>query len=113
MVVIGVIGTSVGLLIIWFLYVRYFPVLDVKEIEAPKQIDENLSIVDVRDFNEVAMYNPELNTTHIPLSYIQRYYTDFHSKEIILIVSDNLGKNIGIRFLRRKGFKVRGYIKEL
>ncbi len=89
-------------------YKRYFPILGVPCI-ALQDIDlENIKVIDVRDFNE--SYNkPIKDATNIPIAYLRRNINEVPNSDLHLIVSNALEKNVGIRFLRKKGFRVTGY----
>lgn len=101
----------IGIMISRWLYYRYFPVLNVKGIKEWNLEDDRFSIVDVREYNEIgSQLSFKQKIIHIPLSYAHRYYSEINTKEVVLIVSDNLLRNLGIRFFKKKGFSVIGYI---
>jgi rhodanese-related sulfurtransferase len=77
------------------------------ELESILNNDEK-TILDIRDYN--ASYKSSVEgAVNIPLSYLNRYAEELSSKEVHLIASNNLEKNVGIRFLRKKGFHVTSY----
>ncbi|MBT2700140.1 hypothetical protein J7E79_22495 [Bacillus sp. ISL-40] len=97
-----------ALAVAFILYNRYFPVFgafctNVKDLN----LDE-IKVIDVRDFND-SYKNPINGAVNIPLAYLKRNFNEIPSKDIHLVVSNPLEKNIGIRFLRKKGFRVVGY----
>jgi len=90
------------------IYTRYFPVRGIRYVSL-LDIDEGpVKLVDVRDYNQ--SYKDSIQgVVNIPVAYFKRNFGEITSQEIHIIVSSHLEKNISIRFLRRKGFKVTGY----
>ncbi|APH04797.1 hypothetical protein [Bacillus weihaiensis] len=65
-------------------------------------------IVDFRDYNDVT--NKKVSEAIvIPIAYLKRYYHEIPSKQVHVVASTKLEKNIGIRFLQKNGFHVSGY----
>lgn len=93
------------LLLSYHLYRRYFPVCDVPCTDLTKHGNV---IVDIRDYSSSAK-NPINGAITIPFAYLNRYNHEIPSKEVHLVASDSLEKNVGIRYLRKKGFRVVGY----
>jgi len=99
----------IGFVVICFLFVRNIqisriPQMDKKELEL-----STFTILDVRDYN--VSYKSSIDKAmNIPVPYIKRHYKDIKSNDLIVVASNRLEKNVGIRLLRRKGFKVVGYI---
>ncbi|MCS0824832.1 hypothetical protein NX029_12700 [Cytobacillus firmus] len=94
--------------ILGLIYVRYFPVWGV---QCTNSINPNMgfiNILDVRDYNE-SYKDPVYAAINIPVGYIQRYYGEIVSLRIHVVASNHLEKNLSIRLLRRRGFKVMGY----
>lgn len=92
----------------FFLYKRYFPVLGVCFIHL-KDLDlDNIKVIDVRDFNESYKF-PIEGAINIPIAYLNRNLNEIPNSDLHLVVSGSLEKNVGIRFLRHKGFRVIGY----
>jgi hypothetical protein len=94
--------------IAFIFYNRYFPVsgahfTNVKDLN----LDE-MKVIDLRDFND-SYKNPINGAVNIPLAYLKRNFNEIPSRDIHLIVSNPLEKNFGIRYLRKKGFRVVGY----
>ncbi|NHC43367.1 hypothetical protein G6549_26195 [Bacillus sp. MM2020_1] len=89
-------------------YSRYFPVFGIHCFNL-KDLDwDKIKIIDLRDYNE-SYKNPIEGALNIPIAYLKRNFREIPKREIHLIVSSILEKNIGIRFLRKKGFCVVGY----
>jgi len=97
------------IIIIVLTYYRYFPVRGVQCFNTLKVNDDSIQIVDVRDYNQ-SYKDPVLKAMNIPVGYMKRYYQEISSVKIFVVASDNLEKNISIRFLRKKGFQVTGYM---
>ncbi|OCA83376.1 hypothetical protein A8F94_18845 [Bacillus sp. FJAT-27225] len=91
------------------LYKRYIPVLgasyiDLKDLSMDKQI-----VVDIRNYNELNIH-PIPGAINIPYAYLNRNFHEIpKNMDLVLVVSSTLDKNIGARFLRKKGFRVSGY----
>jgi hypothetical protein len=106
----------VGLLILFIificlkeLYKRYYPVKGIPCIDQRKQRqDGQITFLDIRDYNEV-MKTDGHTSLNIPYAYLKRYYKDIPKNNIHLIAQDPLELNLGLRFLARKGFKVKSY----
>lgn len=93
----------------WFLYKRYFPVAGVQNIECFQLEIEQVTIIDLRDYN-LSIHSPILGAINIPVAYLNRNFTDIPKDDKIhVIASGRLEKNVGIRFLRYKGYEVVGY----
>jgi rhodanese-related sulfurtransferase len=92
----------------YLIAIRYFPIIGLNYIDK-KELDLTTLIkVDVRDYNE-SYKNPVKGAINVPVAYLKRYYLEIPSKNLIVVASNRLEKNVGIRFLRTKGFKVVGY----
>lgn len=88
--------------------IRNFPVIGLNYIDK-KELDLTTLIkIDVRDYNE-SYKNPVKGAINVPVAYLKRYYFEIPSKDLIVVASNRLEKNVGVRFLRTKGFKVVGY----
>lgn len=90
------------------LYKRYVPVLGVHYTNVRGSYLDKIKVIDIRDFND-SYKNPIKGAVNIPFAYLNRYIAEIPNREIHLVVSNSLEKNIGIRFLRKKGFRVVGY----
>lgn len=90
------------------LYKRYFPVFGVQCIH-PLDLDlDCIVVIDIRDYNESHHHRIE-GSTNIPIAYLKRNVNEVPNGDLHLIASSLLEKNIGIRFLRSRGFQVSGY----
>src|SRR5690606_35223153 len=89
------------------LYRRYFPVLGMccKKLG---ELDRSTIVIDVRDYNE-SYKDPIPGAINIPIAYINRHYNEITNGDLHVVASNRLGKNFGIRLLRKKGFRVVGY----
>ncbi|QNF28579.1 MULTISPECIES: hypothetical protein [Metabacillus] len=91
-----------------FLFIRYYPiyglhVIDKKEIEI-----NNHFAIDIRDYNE-AYKDPVYPGINIPIAYLKRYYSEIPNNDLVVVASNCMERNVGVRILRKKGFKVIGY----
>lgn len=95
--------------ILIFLYVRYVPVRGVPYIERTEDFHhKDILLLDLRGYTE-ARNNPIMGASNLPLAYLKRHYHTIKVKNLVIIASDPVCKNLGARFLKRKGFKVLGY----
>ncbi|WP_394185651.1 rhodanese-like domain-containing protein [Metabacillus halosaccharovorans] len=95
-------------IISYFLFLRSFPVFGLVDIEKKKVETNNFYVIDLRDYNE--SYKDPLNIgMNIPIAYLKRYYNEIPNLELIVVASNCMERNIGVRILRKKGFKVVGY----
>lgn len=90
------------------LYKRYVPVSGVSLIHWTNLDWDKINVVDVREYNE-SDKNPINGGINIPVGYLKRYLKEVPKKNLHLIVSNHLEKNVSIRFLRKKGFQIAGY----
>jgi hypothetical protein len=96
------------LVILVILYKRYFPVLGVKCSQLEELDLTKLEILDVRDYNE-SYKNPIEGALNIPIAYLKRHISEIPHRELHLVVSSLLEKNVGIRALKHKGYQIVGY----
>ena len=94
-----------------FTYKRYVPVKDLTCVSMFSHCQfDNYVMVDLRDYNDSSKGTIQ-ESINIPIAYLNRYYREIPAdKEIIIVASNALEKNISTRFLRKSGFKVIGYI---
>jgi len=96
-------------LIAGLLYVRYVPVRGVPCVEHVSEKNlQNALILDLRGYSE-AKNNPIHGAYNLPLAYLKRHYQTIEKRDIVVVASDSVCKNLGTRFLKRKGFNVIGY----
>ncbi|WP_174733483.1 sulfurtransferase [Mesobacillus harenae] len=95
--------------IVFLLYKRYVPVLGVPCKDIREEKLEYIDIIlDIRDYN-ISSKTPVEGALTIPTAYLARYFKEIPGREIYIVASDHLEKNMGIRLLRKRGFKVMGY----
>lgn len=96
------------LVFFYIVYKRYFPVFGVQSNHIKDLKLDDVSLLDVRDYNESD--KKQINgATNIPIAYLERHSNEIPKSQIHLVASNFLEKNMGIRFLRKKGFKVVSY----
>ncbi|WP_222599410.1 hypothetical protein [Aquibacillus kalidii] len=95
-------------LCLYFLYSRYVPVKGIPCIDANSHSEQKKVKLDIRDYNIAAKQMVD-DSIVMPIAYLKRYHHEIPGKEIHVIASDHMEKNLGIRFLHNKGFKVVGY----
>ncbi|MDL4840433.1 rhodanese-like domain-containing protein [Aquibacillus rhizosphaerae] len=106
--VIGITAFFVSI-ILYLMYLRYVPIKGIPCIDvSSNQMDQISLKLDIRDYNSSAKQEVE-GSIVMPVAYLKRYYKEIPSKELVVIASDRTEKNLGIRFLHNKGFKVIGY----
>jgi rhodanese-related sulfurtransferase len=97
-----------SIVMIFILYKRYFPVLGVKCYQIGDLDLTKMKVLDVRDYNE-SYKNPIQGSLNIPLGYLKRNIHEIPQRDLHLVVSSLLEKNVGVRVLRQKGYRVVGY----
>lgn len=102
------------LTILWislFIYKRYVPVFGLKKVDFRYDLNctnKNIVFVDTRDF-QTSFKNPVEPAFRLPLPYLNRHYKEINGKHVVLIVTDDIEKNLSARILQKKGIKVIGY----
>ncbi|RCW77134.1 hypothetical protein [Saliterribacillus persicus] len=102
---------TVGLLslIAYTFYARYAPIKGVPCIDTKSKTCKNdILKLDIRDYN-IASKDPVVDAKVLPVAYLKRHHNELECCRIHVIASDHMEKNIGIRFLKHKGFEVVGY----
>jgi rhodanese-related sulfurtransferase len=94
--------------IFYIMYKRYFPVSGARFISLNDLKLDNIKIIDVRDFNE-SYKDPITGAANIPIAYLKRNMKEIPNDILHVVGSSVIEINIGIRFLRQKGFRVDGY----
>jgi len=95
-------------LIVGLVYVRYVPVTGVQFSRVTDFDPHSIQVVDIREYNQ-SYKHPIPKSINIPIAYLKRNFQEIGSRRIHVIASDHLEKNMGIRLLRKKGFKVISY----
>lgn len=94
--------------ILIYFYNRYFPIFRIQNIHW-KDIDtNNTELVDVRDYQN-SFNDPVKGAVNIPIAYLKRNYREINNGNVLVIAANVIEKNIGIRFLKQKGYRVVGY----
>lgn len=99
--------TLLALLLAGSGYRRFMPLRGMKK-ECLEDVDSNLlTILDIRPYN---ISNEEVpGAMNLPFSYLMRSHKEIPDQPIHLIASDAIEKNLGARFLQKKGFNVVSY----
>lgn len=100
--------TTLMIFIALLLYKRYVPVLGIPFINRNNLDYDHMVIIDLRDFN-ISYKDPVKGAVNIPIAYLNRSIAEIPNREVYIIASSSLEKNLGIRLLRKKGFRVVGY----
>lgn len=98
---------SVAILMLLFFMNRYWPVHGVKRMDV-NEIGQDTILLDARDY-QTSSRDRVGDAYCIPLSYLNRHHTDLPNKKVVLIVSDQVERNLCTRLLRKKGYEVIGY----
>ncbi|WP_264803749.1 hypothetical protein [Cytobacillus sp. NCCP-133] len=70
--------------------------------------NEGTILLNVRDYND-SCHCEIPSAIKLPIPYINRHIKEIPHSQIHLVASSPLEKNVGIRMLRKKGFKVVGF----
>jgi hypothetical protein len=90
------------------LYKRYAPV-KVPCVNLENHITiKNTVLLDIRDYN-ISYKNQVNGAINLPLPYLNRYVQEIPKYSIHLVVSNTIEKNMGVRFLSKRGFRVTGF----
>lgn len=103
-----IILSLIAIFLAYILYKRYIPVRGVPCDDLERLDLEKIFVIDLRDYNESYKYQVKASI-NIPIAYLNRFYKAIPNREVHVIGSSILEKNVGIRFLRQKGFKVIGF----
>ncbi|GGA72070.1 hypothetical protein GCM10008025_14860 [Ornithinibacillus halotolerans] len=90
------------------LYKRYFPVLG---IPCKKSGHDKTStvVLDIRDYNIDVNQSQNRSDMRIPYAYLKRFIQEIPHQKIHVIANDRLELNLGLRYLRSKGYQVASY----
>ncbi len=93
----------------YMLYTRFVPVIGIPCIDISSNQLETINVkLDIRDYNE--SFRQEVKGSILmPVAYLNRHYRDIPEKEIHLIASDSTERNLAVRILHNKGYRVTGY----
>lgn len=62
-------------------------------------------VLDIRDYNKTE----KSQSLNIPYAYLKRYDQEIPRTRLHVIASDQLEMNLGLRYLKAKGFEVASY----
>ena len=99
--------TLAGLWVGYHLYARFFPVSGVKCVNKT-ELKNKTYIVDLRDYSDSAK-EVVVGAIALPIAYIKRHHHGLPERDIYVVASDRIEKNIGIRLLQQSGHRVSGY----
>lgn len=96
--------TLLALLLAGSAYRRFMPLL-VMENQCLERVDTRAAtILDIRPYNISKEEVP--GAMYLPYAYFTRNYKEIPALSIHLAASDAIEKNLGARFLQKKGFDV-------
>jgi rhodanese-related sulfurtransferase len=95
--------------ILIFAYKRYAPVKGVSPVQSINSINEDAILLDLRDY-QTTYKEPIPSSINIPYAYLKRYNKEIPNKPLVIVASDTLEKNLAIRFLIKRRFKILGYV---
>ncbi|KOP75450.1 hypothetical protein [Priestia megaterium] len=93
------------LAILFIAYRRYYPVKGIQCMRESEGKELGRTVVDIRHYHEVH----DSKGLVIPYAYLKRFYSEIPQGSVHLIAGDRVELNVGIRFLRKRGFQVRSY----
>ena len=97
------------LLLISVVVMLYKRAVPVSGVPCKNKIQESGAVVvDLRDYND-SSDNPVAGGINIPVAYLNRSHTDIPGKKVHVVAGGTMEKNIGIRILRKKGYRVVSY----
>ena len=94
-------------LLSYMMYYRYFPVRTKKLYS--HDVTHGHVVVDVRDYQDSSKGDCEA-VVALPCGYIRRYSSDIPSGPLVVMGSNLVECNVGVRQLKRLGFNVKGYM---
>ncbi|CQR47082.1 hypothetical protein BN1058_01371 [Paraliobacillus sp. PM-2] len=95
--------------IIYMIYVRYYPIKGIPcmDMNQLSKVTKKVKL-DIRDYNTSAK-NTVTDSVLLPIAYLRRHHNEIPSKQIYLIASDKIERNLAARMLKQKGFQIMGY----
>lgn len=90
------------------LYRRLWPVRGISFIQESHFVKDDLMVIDITDYRDAKNegYKQYIN---IPYAYLKRNYQEIPPVNIHVIATDRLELNLGLRYLKAKGFEVASY----
>lgn len=94
------------LLLCIMLYRRHFPVLGIPCLTIG---DDKLGsvVLDLRDYNIDVNHNQ--SDFRVPYAYLKRFIQEIPYQQLHVIANDRLELNLGVRYLKSKGYRVVSY----
>ncbi|OIK13392.1 hypothetical protein BIV59_06300 [Bacillus sp. MUM 13] len=86
------------------IYKRYVPVSHPFTGKCDKE-----TLLDVRVYQDI-FNDPVLGAIEIPYGYLKRCHREIPDKELIIVAGDVIEKNLACRFLKKKGYRIKGYM---
>lgn len=99
---------TIAIIIGIFIYRRYIPIINIPLIPH-FSATKDMVILDVRDYQTIDK-DPVDGALNIPYPYLNRYYNEIPKGKIVIIATDSLEKNLAIRFLKKRGYKINGFM---
>lgn len=93
-----------------FIYKRYIPIVNIPRIFDLKRTTDSV-LLDVRDY-QTTFKEPVEGAINIPYAYLNRFYKDIPQVNIIVVATDTVEKNLAVRFLKKKGYQISGFMYE-
>jgi hypothetical protein len=93
------------------LFKRYYPVKGYPCIDQESVLkNKNITILDIRDYNEGSVILSGFKLINIPYAYLKRYYKEIPKGKIHVVAKNKLELNLGLRLLKAKGIKIASYM---
>lgn len=108
MLQISYIAIILLLIVIFIGYRRYYPIKGILCINKHEVKEEDITVLDIRNYNETT-YDSSIQILNIPYAYLKRFYLEIPKGKIHIIAADRVELNLGIRFLRKRGFTIQSY----
>lgn len=89
-------------------YRRYYPVKGISYKEESSVMSDALTVLDIRDYHE-SEKGSHIIYLNIPFAYLKRHYAQIPCSPIHVIAADQLELNLGLRYLKAKGYRVVSY----
>lgn len=97
------------ILLIIPLFKRYYPVKNIPCYSLEQfSLQKETVLLDVRDYNE-SCHCEIPGAVNLPIPYINRHIQEIPHNQIHLVASNPLEKNVGVRILQKRGFKIVGF----
>ncbi len=86
------------------------PIVDIPLISEFKPTADTV-LLDVRDY-QTTFKQPIEGAMNIPYPYLNRFYKEIPQANIIIVATDTVEKNLTIRFLKKRGYQISGFMYE-